>query len=728
MLNRETWDARLFACSSCGLALEGMDTVATPHDAAPKHAPKLRLAGFDIKERIGLGGMGIVFRAVQKNLNREVALKVLPPALAADPDHLQRFRQEAALAASLVDAHIVPIFDVLETEGGPIIVMPLIAGGDMARILRDRLAVRQDKSPAQPHPWALLDDKAYLDRMLPLLDQLIEAVAALHRGGVLHRDIKPSNVLVDEKGHVWLSDFGLARLAEHSGATQPGQGMGTAGYASPEQARGETIDRRADLFSLGVTLYQALTLELPYGRMVTDGLARPPAAPSRLQPLLAPDFDPVVATAIEWRVARRFTSVAELKAEWQYVREGKPPRTRLPAPLLRGLRAAQRHPAAAFLSSLAVIGLLASVAFLPMNCTAPGGALRPSPTPRSPAPAHEIVYRTVSIKTSPPGATIGLVPLGPKSGLPLADDMIKAPEVTPVTIASVPAGEYVVVAYVRGHGFHEVYRTVPPPEQKPEAGFPHLDWEIADGAVVLPAITIPPNAPAVDMAPFEGGSFTMSEADLPGLSRHPRKVDPFWLDVKEVTFGEYRAALRDLPFGARGRQQRDDFPASRVTFHEAVRFAEIVGKRLPDEIEYEFAATNGGQDPYPWGLETKYLRTWPFGPAGVTDYDRTKTKPPVAGLFSNVAEWTTSPMSLLGARTADEHRAWRELSFQDLFRKLKVVRGGTSGIAHGQPEEPDDPGRQFWNPRWRFGAAPDSAFDGLGFRCARSTRLRYLTP
>src|SRR5205823_6411677 len=112
-----------------------------------------------------------------------------------------------------------------------------------------RAAVREGNRPARPHAWALLDDRAYLEQMLPVLDQVVSAVAALHRAGVLHRDIKPSNVLIDEWGKPWLSDFGLARLEEEGVGTLTGQGMGTPGYTSPEQGDGaKDLDYRTDLF------------------------------------------------------------------------------------------------------------------------------------------------------------------------------------------------------------------------------------------------------------------------------------------------------------------------------------------------------------------------------------------------------------------------------------------------------------------------------------------------
>jgi hypothetical protein len=286
----------------------------------------LQVPGFQIEERIGQGGMGIVYRARQMALKRTVALKVLPPLLAGDPERLRRFRQEATVAAGLTDSRILPVFDIIEAGGTPLLVLPYIDGSDLGRIIKERRALKQGQAVPNPHPYAALADPEYLKQILPLLDQLLEAVAVVHQANVLHRDLKPSNCLVDKRGHVWLSDFGLARMEQESVSTVSGAAVGTPGFVSPEQWEGrQDLDQRTDVFSLGATLYQTLTLELPYG---TGGVRKdgpPPLSITRYQRLLPGDFNVVLRKALEPRREDRYSSARLLQEDWKRVRQGLPP-------------------------------------------------------------------------------------------------------------------------------------------------------------------------------------------------------------------------------------------------------------------------------------------------------------------------------------------------------------------------------------------------------------------
>jgi formylglycine-generating enzyme required for sulfatase activity len=675
------------------------------------------LPGYEFLEVLGRGGMGAVYRARPVGQRREVAIKILHPHLAGLAPLVQRFTDEARLASSLAGAHILPVLQVHEANGVPAIVMPLVEGCDLGRILRDRRAVCRGETPSRPHPWAALDDRAYLGKVLPVLDQIVDAVTALHGAGVLHRDLKPANVLVDHTGSAWLTDFGLARFGDESHATTPGALFGTRGYASPEQAQGSEVDARTDVFGLGATLYEALTLELPFGKQGARGAEALPPAPTRRQPLLSRGFDAVLLKALEPRRERRYVSSGELAEDWRWVRQGLPPRhghTR--GATRRAARVLREQPLKAF--------RVACMLLVPAVLLAIGAWLV--------RPRDAGVMRSVRLVTEPPGARVVLVPLDENDGTPAEAMKIPAPGTTPTIVPRVPAGDYLVVAQIPGFGFHEVYRRVPKPGDNPLADGPARGWrEDEGGAVELYRIWITPEARVMQgMTYFPGGEFTMG-SDRPeaamtpgGIPPHRRMVAPFYLDTTEVTVGPYRQRYPLDPEFA-DIKPTDDHAVRRVSFWRAADYAESQGKRLMDEAEYEFAATSGGRTRFPWGDDPPPER-WPFAPVRTRAYDQTRTEPPVFGLFSNVAEWTSSllvPYPAVSPGGAEDHAGNRLL-----FRGQRVIRGGAPGILQGRPDPTGQHKGEFWDPRCRFGAPPDGKYPGVGFRCARSAGPRFLSP
>ena len=216
-----------------------------------------RLAHYDVTALIGEGGMGQVYQATDTTLNRQVALKILPEAFASDPDRLARFQREAQVLASLNHPNIAAIYGIEESGGTRALVLELVEGPTLA----DRIA-------QGPIP---------LDEALPIAKQIAEALEAAHEAGVIHRDLKPANIKVKDDGTVKVLDFGLAKALDTTpqgdpslsptltaAATQMGVILGTAAYMSPEQARGKTVDRRADIWSFGVVLYEMLTGVRPF--------------------------------------------------------------------------------------------------------------------------------------------------------------------------------------------------------------------------------------------------------------------------------------------------------------------------------------------------------------------------------------------------------------------------------------------------------------------------------
>ena len=209
------------------------------------------LAHYRITAALGAGGMGEVYRAVDTTLGREVALKVLPPGLADNPERLERFRTEAHALAALDHPGIVTVYSVEEADGVHFLTMQFVDGQRLDQLI--------------PH------DGLPLERLVPIAAALADALAAAHEKGIVHRDLKPANVMVDQRGQVKVLDFGLAKMVEAEEAdvetrarTRVGQVMGTAQSMSPEQASGKPVDHRTDLFSLGVVLYELASGQRPF--------------------------------------------------------------------------------------------------------------------------------------------------------------------------------------------------------------------------------------------------------------------------------------------------------------------------------------------------------------------------------------------------------------------------------------------------------------------------------
>src|SRR2546428_641950 len=237
-------------CRSCGLDL----TTTTPVGAVRDHHPDVTEIDlvreqlqdeYDILEELGRGGMAIVFKAREKQLERDVAIKVLPFSLAFDKEFVERFQREARTSAKLEHPGIIPIYRVGKSGRVIYFVMKFLRGKPLASVL----AARGSLPPAE---------------IRQILVQVARALAYAHKGGIVHRDIKPDNIMFDEHGQAVVTDFGVAQAAPGGKLTGTGMSIGTPHYMSPEQARAQQLDGRSDLYSLGVVAYQCLAGVVPY--------------------------------------------------------------------------------------------------------------------------------------------------------------------------------------------------------------------------------------------------------------------------------------------------------------------------------------------------------------------------------------------------------------------------------------------------------------------------------
>jgi serine/threonine protein kinase len=301
-----------------------------------------KVSHYRVLEVIGGGGMGLVYKAEDLRLGRSVALKFLPEELAGDPVALQRFEREARTASSLNHPNICSIFEFGEHEGQPFLVMELLEG----KTLRDQLA-----------ELSSLRRTMLLDELVMVALQVAQGLEAAHERGIIHRDIKPANIFLTSKGPIKILDFGLAKLAEameeeqaafQTGValgdrlpelateytlTRTGTAMGTAGYMSPEQVRGEKLDSRTDLFSFGLVMY-----EMACGQRAFNGettilrdsiLHHTPPSVRELNPAVSSKLEKIVEKAIKKDRAERYQSALEMCADLKAVDDSRPVRSRM---------------------------------------------------------------------------------------------------------------------------------------------------------------------------------------------------------------------------------------------------------------------------------------------------------------------------------------------------------------------------------------------------------------
>jgi len=265
--------------------------------------PGQMLGSYRIISQIGEGGMATVYKAYQASMDRNVAIKVLPSHLAKNKEFAGRFQQEARIIANLEHPHILPVFDSGESDGISYLVMRYLEAGTL-------------KEKIESRPLSLNE----IDR---IFTQLAEALSYAHDRGVIHRDLKPSNALIDSQGNLFLTDFGIAKLLENtSHFTKTDTVMGTPAYISPEQAQGQPVDRRSDIYSLGIILYEMVTGRVPF--MADTPLAviykhvnAPLPPPSTIKKDIPPQIEQVILKALAKSQDDRFGNATEFVAAWK---------------------------------------------------------------------------------------------------------------------------------------------------------------------------------------------------------------------------------------------------------------------------------------------------------------------------------------------------------------------------------------------------------------------------
>ena len=548
----------------------------------------MNIPGYQIERELGHGGMSTVYLAVQESLGREVALKVMAPALAADRSFGERFLHEGRTVAHLTHPNILAVYDIGSVEHSYYLAMEYVPGGDLKQLI---------KQGALPP-----------DRALAILKQVAAALGYAHEKGFVHRDVKPENILFREDGTAVLTDFGIAK-AVGSGSKMTGTGMtiGTAQYMSPEQTQGKPVDGRADLYSLGVVLYEMLVGQVPYDADSTVAIAiQHVQGPLPELPASLSGYQPFLNRMLFKDPDGRFSTAGELIAAIDLLLNEKP--------LEMAAGATRIMPQVPDLTPASTTGRGNGLKW------AIGGVL-----------LALLVFGAMLLKQQSRSG----ISSGRSAHAPIDAPHYQGQEVNPLQTKPDNLQQ-------SDTGLQPIQENLDRSGQEPQE---QSEKVLVRGNSVVEPIT------GIEFVRVPGGCFPMgspeSEAgkDSDQSPVHKVCVDDFFIGKTEVTQGQWRKIMGSNPSRF---TKGDTYPVETVSWNDAQLFIRKLGAagskrfRLPTEAEWEFAARSGGKDEkYAGGNDVDEV-AWYEANSGGTTHPVAQKRPNGLGLYDmsgNVWEW-----------------------------------------------------------------------------------------